>query len=230
MKNLLSLKYVLPLFLLPAFLASCTITPARNEYMTADTDPIEVGTVIAGTPGMFTSQIRQVEILLVYYPRTDTVAFQFPYQTVTYRQYWDTASRQALISAVSRYLDGFDTRNLPVMSRSKMRRAYGSLQFVIEWGSIKSMLSSQGSPRVELGYAFNKESPYFVITQRETKNILSTGNDHLTSLKLDIFFTRKMAEDLAAAIDQQRLLSVLPAPGAPAPAIRTNGEITPDEY
>jgi hypothetical protein len=196
--------------------------------MTADTDPIEMGTVTAGTPGLFSSQIRQMEILLVYYPRTDTVTFQFPYQSVTYRQYWDTADREALLEAISRYRNGFDTRNLPVMNRSKMRRAYGSLEFVTEWGAFKAMLGSRGYPRVELGYAFYKDSPYFVITQRETKNVLSSGDDYLSSLRLDIYFTRKMAEDLAAAIEQKRLLSVLQVPGAPE-ANRNSNEI-PDGY
>jgi hypothetical protein len=197
--------------------------------MTADTDPIEMGTVTAGASGMFSSQIRPMEILLVYYPRTDTVTFQFPYRLVTYRQYWDTAAREALLEAIARYQDGFDTRNLPVMSRSRMRRAYGSLEFLIEWGSFKAMLGSRGRPKVELGYVFYKDSPYFIITQRETRNVLSASDDHLTSQRLDIYFTRKMAEDLAAAIDQKRLLSVLPVPGAPGVS-RNSNEIIPDEY
>jgi hypothetical protein len=226
MKRFLPFVFVLLVILT----ASCKSTPVRNEYMTADIDPIEVGTINAGVPEMFTGRIRQVEILLIYYPRIDTVVFQFPYQYVTYREHWNTVNREALLAAISRYQSDFAARNLPAMGRSRMRRAYGTLNSVTEWGLLKSMLNARGRPKVELGYAFEQNSPYFVITQRQTKNELSkSSNATATSLMISLHFTRSMLEDLAAAIEQKRLLSVLPATGS-HPSIRSDGELLPDEY
>jgi hypothetical protein len=223
-----AVKFLLPLFFVLTLAASCAGTPVRNDYMIADIDPIEVGTVVAGAPGMFSSRIKQLEILLIYYPRTDTVVFQFPYQTVTYRQHWNTLNRETLLAAISRYQEDFAARKLPVTSRSKMRRAYGVMDSVTEWGALKVMINSRGRPKVELGYAFEKNSPYFVITQREAKNEMAAGdNNHITSLRLDLYFTRAMAEDLAAALDRGRLLSVLPGSGALLPG---SDELPPDEY
>jgi hypothetical protein len=161
---------------------------------------------------MFSSRLRQTEILLTYHPRTDSVVFQFPYQTVTYRQYWNTINRETLLAAISRYQSDFAAKNLPVMSRSRMRRAYGTLEAVTEWGTFRFMVNAQAHPKVELGYTFEQNSPYFVITQREAKNEFVTNDDmQNSSLRVTLFFTRAMLEDLAAALDQSRLLSLLPA-------------------
>jgi hypothetical protein len=226
MKRFLSFVFLLILILT----VSCKSTPVRNEYMTADIDPIEVGTINAGVPGFLTDQVRQVEILLTYHPRTDTVVFQFPYQTVTYREHWNTANRGALLAAVSRYQNDFAAKNLPAMSRSKMRRVYGAVDSITEWGTFRFMLNARSRPKVELGYAFKQNSPYFVITQRAAKNELSQSSDTThSSLRISLYFTRAMLEDLSAALSQERLLSVLPVPGS-HPSIGGSGELLPDAY
>jgi hypothetical protein len=221
------MKRLLPLFFV-LFMASCSTTPSRNEYMTADIDPIDVGSITAGAPGFLNSRLRQVEILLTYHPRTDTVVFQFPYQYITYRQRWNTLNRETLLAAMSRYQSDFAAKNLPLKSRTKMRRAYGILDSVTEWGTFKIMINSRAHPKVELGYAFEQNSPYFVITQREAKNELANNdNSQNSSLRISLYFTRAMAEDLAAALDRNRLLSLLPNSGASPPL---NREVSPDEY
>ncbi|MDR2742771.1 MAG: hypothetical protein LBB98_11555 [Treponema sp.] len=224
MKRLVPFFSVFILFLT----VSCTTTPQRNDYMTADIDPIEAGTITAGLPAFLTNRLRQVEILVTYHPRTDTVVFQFPYQLVTYRQHWNTVNRETLLAAISRYQSDFAAKSLSIMSRSKMRRAYGVLDSVTEWGTFKIMINSRARPKVELGYAFEQNSPYFVITQREAKNENASGDSGAnTSLRVSLYFTRALAEDLAAALDRSRLLSLLPGGRAPESG---SGEVAPDEY
>jgi hypothetical protein len=199
--------------------------------MTADIDPIEAGTIAAGVKAPFSSRLRQVEILVTYHPRTDSVALQFPYQTVTYRQYWNTINRETLLAAISRYQADFAAKNLPVMRRSKMTRTYGVMDSLTEWGSLRSMVTSRSYPKVELGYTFEQNSPYFTITQRPARDELATVDDaRIDSLKITLFFTRAMAEDLAAALDRRRLLSLLPAPGPGALPPGSSAELPPDEY
>jgi hypothetical protein len=212
---------------MPVLGASCKSAPVRNEYMTADIDPIEAGSISVGIPGAFGGRLRQIEALVTYYPRTDTVVFQFPYQFITYRQHWNTVNREILLAAISRYKSDFAAKNLPSLSRSRMRRAYGVLDSVTEWGTFKIMLNARSRPRVELGYAFEQDSPYFVITQREAKNeIAANDNSANTSLRISLYFTRAMADDLAAALDRNRLLSLLPNSGGVLPP----GEVTPDDW
>ncbi|MDR2246998.1 MAG: hypothetical protein LBE17_10100 [Treponema sp.] len=221
------MKRFVPVIFLALLAAACKTPPPQNEYMTADTDPISAGSIAAGTQGPFSSRLRQTELLVTYHPRTDSVEFQFPYQTVTYRQYWNTLNREALLAAISQYQSDFAAKNLPVMRRSKMRRAYGTLEALTEWGSLRLMITARGRPAVELGYTFVQNSPYFIITQREAKNELVTGESQNTSLLITLFFTRAMAADLAAALDRSRLLSLLP--DAPLPAGGPDG-LSPDEY
>jgi hypothetical protein len=186
--------------------------------MTADVDPIEAGAIIAGVKPPFSSRLRQVEVQVTYHPRTDTVVFQFPYQTVTYRQYWNTHNRETLLAAISRYQTDFAAKNLPALRRGKMRRTYGALESITEWGTFKFMVASRSYPKVELGYTFNQNSPYFIITQLEAKNELATSdNTRTNSLRLTLYFTRAMAEDLAAALDRSRHLALLPPPRPDAP-------------
>jgi hypothetical protein len=109
-----------------------------------------------------------------------------------------------------------------------MRRAYGILESVTEWGTFKIMINSRARPKVELGYAFEQNSPYFVITQREAKNeIASSDSSANTSLRVSLYFTRALAEELTAALDRSRLLSLLPNSGVVPPG---SGEVAPDEY
>jgi hypothetical protein len=216
-----------------AFLAaSCETTPVRSEFMTADIDPIEAGTITAGVKYPFSSRIRPQEVFVAYHPRTDSVVFQFPYQTVTYRQYWDPVNRETLLAAITRYHEDFAAKNLPVQGRAKMRRVYGTVEAVTEWGSSKYMMSSRGYPKVEIGYAFEKNSPYFIITQHESINELATNDDTraVNSLRITLFFTRAMAEDLAAVLDNSHLRSLLPTPTPGAPPPGAASALPPDEY
>jgi hypothetical protein len=201
-------KFFLCIPVLAILLASCTTTAApRRDSMVADIDPIPAGTIEAGYTKMFSSRILQMEVPLTYNPRTDSVYLEFRYQTVNYRQYWDLPSREVFIAAVSRYKEDYDARNLPSGRRS--RRAYGSVPAMTEWATIKFTTVSQSYPRIDLGYVFENNSPYFITTQQEAKNVLdSTANN--SSIRIILYFTRTMAEDLAALFDRDYLRSLLP--------------------
>jgi hypothetical protein len=84
-----------------------------------------------------------------------------------------------------------------------------------------------GYPNYEMGYVFKedssrRESPYFTIFQRESKDILME-NDTIEGKSANIFvyYTRAQAEDLANIFDQEYLLSLtrsMPA-GDPEPDV-----------
>jgi hypothetical protein len=199
--------------------------------MVADLDPVEAGTVTLGIPTMLLGKIRLVTVPVTFNPRTNTVFLEFPYQGVTYRQHWDTPHRAALLTALSRYQNDFDARNLPSQSRPRMRKAYGAFVSTTEWGQFKFMIRSRAYPNVELGYVFHQNSPYFLITQWSSKNVNNQiDRSESNSLRLNLYLTRAMTEELANALNQEKLLSYLPSPSDFVPPPSGTVDITPDEY
>jgi hypothetical protein len=206
--------------------------------MYADIDPIQIGTVKIGFLSPFGTEIKQSEVPVFFNPRTGYAFLDFFQDLTTYHQYWDGPSRQAFISALERYKTDYDARDLN-LSRTKSRRVYGTLNGFIDWGNIKRMLNNRGYPKINLGYTFHKNSPYFTITQQDTKNIkIPDGANTGSSPYIVIYFTRSMAEDLAALFDQNYLMSQLPVYAQPvsassgteeAPLPPANG-IQPDAY
>ncbi|MDR3337307.1 MAG: hypothetical protein LBT16_08900, partial [Treponema sp.] len=205
--------------------------------MYADIDPIQVGTVKIGLISSFGIEIKQSEVPVIFNPRTGYAYLDFFQDLTTYHQYWDGPGRQALINAIERYKTDYEARNLN-LGRAKARRVYGTIEGFADWGNIKSMLNNRGYPKINLGYTFHKDSPYFTITQQETKNTkVPDGANAGSSGYVVIYFTRSMAEDLAALFNQDYLMSQLPAYARPSSASGTedaplppvNG-IQPDVY
>jgi hypothetical protein len=202
----------------------CATTAPVHENMIADVDPIPAGTVDAGVKRFFTSRLKNTPLTATFIPRDNTVYLQFMYETVTYRQYWDAPARQRFITAVTQYKADFDAKNLNGRS-SQSRKAYGSFKSKTEWGQFKFMVNSTGYPRVELGYIFNNNSPYFIITQRSAQNIKRENDTPNGSLFIELFFTRAMADDLVNLFNQQYLVSLL------SPQMREQEQkATPDVY
>lgn len=202
-------KYLL---LLNAVLFASCASSAPKEFMIADLDPLEAGTIDAGVQAYFPSRIKPISIPLRFDPRTDRVWLEFPYETVTYRQYWDGPGREQLIGAVKKYLADYASQNLASRSRSRTRDAYGKFRSLTEWGTFKIMINSMSRPWINLGYTFYKDSPYFLITQRSAPNISPVaGSRPNDSLQIEFFLTKAMAEQLAAAFERSRLLALLPA-------------------
>jgi hypothetical protein len=225
---------VLVLFLCGSCL---TARKSRQEIMYADMDPIQIGTVKIGLLTPFHTDMRQSEVPLFFNPRTGYAYLEYFQELTTYRQYWDGPGRQSLINALERYKTDYEARNLN-LGRGKAIRVYGTLNGFIDWGNIKSFLNNRGYPKVLLGYTFYKDSPYFSITQRDTKNVnVLDGTNAGFAPSITIYFTRSMAEDLVALFDQDYLMSQLPAYARPSSASGTEGAplppvntIQPDAY
>jgi hypothetical protein len=188
---------------------SCQTTKSENIAY-ADLDPVPAGTFKVGVLRPFTVNIKQLEIPLTFNPRTGSVYFEFMYDLATYREFWNVENRRAFLSALDRYKADYDARNLN-LKRNKSLRAYGTVKATIEWGLIKRMLNNRGYPNYDLGYTFRKDSPYFSVYQRATANIHASGDNVNNSIALTLYFTRAMADDLAALFSEDHLRSLLPS-------------------
>jgi hypothetical protein len=219
-------KYLFPLVFVLLF-SACATTTAPREDLIADLDPIPAGTIQAGVIMIFPTRVEPVSVPVTFEPRTNQVYLQFSYQTVTYRQYWDASGRAAFVAALSQYQGAYDRQALSPQNLSRTGKAYGSFSSMIEWGQFSFMINSRAYPVIELGYTFQDDSPYFIITQREAPNVNANPESRNNSLRIIFYFTRAMAEELAAVFDQEHLLSLLPEDGLNAGA---SSQIVPDEY
>jgi hypothetical protein len=206
-------------------LASCA-GRLPNPEMVADQDPIAIGTVKIGFRRPFSSNVEQKNVAATWDPRTNRLILQFAYQAVTYRQYWDRSARALFIEALRRYQADYSTRELSSKSSSRTRRLYGSQAAMIEWGHFISISGSRAYPRLDLGYMFHGVSPYFTVTQNSAKNVVLESTDNVNeSLTITMYFTRTMAESLAAVFDEAQLHALLGPSFTPPP-----GEVIPDSY
>jgi hypothetical protein len=181
--------------------------------MIADVDPIPLGSVGIAFDQLFSSTLDTKDVPVQFNPRDDTVSLEFRYQTVIYRQYWDRAGRDRFMAAVQQYHTDFEARNLSTKA-SKSRAAYGSASARAEWGQFAFSVNACSYPRMDLGYRFKGNSPYFTVVQREARDtIMPTADDSRMSLRITTYFTRSTADKMAALFDPAYLAGVLEAQG-----------------
>jgi hypothetical protein len=103
---------------------------------------------------------------------------------------------------------------------------------MVEWGTFKFLVNSRSYPKAYLGYVFRDNNPYFMLTLLPAKNVRredSAGQNN--SLRIELYFTRTMAEDVANLFDQEYLLSLLPESVKVQPAAGPRGApVVPDTY
>jgi hypothetical protein len=189
--------------------ASCASQSPQQSAMLADVDPIPLDSVAIGFEQLFSAALDTKEAAVQFNPRDDTVSLEFRYQTVIYRQYWDRAGRERFITAVQRYHTDFEARSLSTRT-SASRRAYGSAAGRAEWGQFAFSVNARSYPRMDLGYRFRGNSPYFTVVQQEAQDTIMPSSDSpRMSLQITSYFTRAMADTLAALFDPQYLDALL---------------------
>jgi hypothetical protein len=135
-------------------------------------------------------------------------------------------------AALARYKNDYDARNLG-LSPSKASRAYGTLKGYTEWGQLNVALFMSGKayPRMELGYRFSNDSPYFTVLQRRADDEGIAATESHESLNIRTYFTRAQAAELVDLFEQEYLLAVLgPAALDKGIPVDSYNEIPADTY
>lgn len=191
-------------------LACATVDPEkRYPHMVADEDPVPVGTIEAEFDQAFSTKVNKKEVAVFFYPRYNAVVLEYRYELIRYRQFWDAEGRRYFAEALDRYKADYAARNL-TSKFSRSRRAYGTVQGMIEWETSSISLPGRAYPSMELGYRFRGESPYFSVFQRSAPNEYKqkdTGKS--SSLQIFMYYTRAQAEALIKLFDQEYLMSFL---------------------
>jgi hypothetical protein len=196
--------------------------------MVADREPISAGSIEAEFDRMFSSKLNTVTIETIFYPRENTVALDFKYEFVRYRQFWSEEGRRQFTEAFGRYREDYAARRL-LTRYSKSRAVYGKVKSAVEWETFKFTTSHRAAPLIELGYRFRgePEAPFFAVLQRSAKEEGVSGDGaNLESLQITMYFTRAQAEELVKIFEQSYLLGLLGADETPNPA----APVIEDEY
>jgi hypothetical protein len=199
---------------------SCASVDPAEKYpnMVADMDPVSAGTIDAELDRMFSSKLNKIPVEVIFYPRLNTVALEFRYEFVRYRQFWNEQGRKQFAGALARYKEDYAARTL-IDRYGKTRAVYGKLRGRVEWETFKYTTTHQAAPGIELGYRFRQKAPYFAVLQRSAKEDgASSSEANLESLQINMYFTRAQAEELASLFDQDFLLGLVGSRGFKRPA------------
>lgn len=141
----------------------------------------------------------------VYYNSSLKMAgFRANYYHQIYYIFINEDTRKKFKSNVERYIEEFEARQLS--KKGKIYKKYGEEPARLEWGTFSSMIDAHGNGKIQFGYRFLNDSPYFTVTVWPVKNLekqKAAGSDK--SVKIQFFYTKKQAETLANLLENKNL-------------------------
>jgi hypothetical protein len=206
-------KFVFVCMVMMVLLGACAAAPPpyQEDINVANLDPVPLGTLDIGIIRLFSNSVELMQVPLLYNPRTDAITLEFRVQTTHFRQFWSRQMRETFIRTLAEYEADYAARNLPRGSTNKMGRAYATMRAKTEWWLFTITTEYQGFPLMDVGYSFQNGSPYFTVTQRKTKDVRESITSRQTSsLNIVLYFTRAMAQDLAALFNEDHIYSLIP--------------------
>ncbi|MDR0451714.1 MAG: hypothetical protein LBH15_01565 [Treponema sp.] len=196
--------------------ASCASNKAasfdENDDFLADdsgTGSVTLGNVEVGITKAFSSAVSKQDAVAVYDGANDIVALEFQSAGAVHnRQFWTAGARETFIKALAQYETDYEARNLPTgFLTSGKRNAYGKAEILIHWWALSFSNRARGRSRLDFGYLFKDRNPYFTVTQGEAKDTyVNTKN---SSAQVTLYFTRAMAQDLAALFAEENLYAAI---------------------
>ena len=205
-------RFIFAAMVVVAFLAfSCKGVEPVNRYphMVANADPVSAGAIDAALDRSFSTRLQKVESEVIFYPRLNSVALEFRYETVRYRQFWDEPARIQFAAALERYKTDYAGRNL-LNNHRKTRGVYGKVSGRLEWEVFRLTRTRLSYPIIEMGYRFKENSPFFTTLMRSAKEeAAAMGADTVDSQQITMYFTRAQADELVKLFDQAYLMGLL---------------------
>ncbi|MDR1411682.1 MAG: hypothetical protein LBI91_05725, partial [Spirochaetaceae bacterium] len=189
-----------------------TVSFDENDGFLADDSgagSVALGNVDVGITKMFSSAVSKEDAAAVYDSANDIVTLEFQSAGAVHnRQYWTARARETFIKTFAQYEIDYEARNLPrgFMSSGK-RNVYGKSEIQIYWWALGFSNRSRGQSRLDFGYLFKDRSPYFTVTQNEAKD--TYVNPKNNSAQVTLYFTRAMAQELAALFAEENLYAAI---------------------
>ncbi|MDR1353497.1 MAG: hypothetical protein LBK05_09470 [Treponema sp.] len=179
----------------------------NDDFLTDDSGAgsVALGNVDVGIIKAFSSKVAKESAAAVYDGTNDIVTLEFQSAGGTHnRQYWTARARDGFIGALAQYEASYEARDLPrgFLSSGK-RNVYGKSEILIHWWALSFSNRSRGQSRLDFGYLFKDRNPYFTVTQNEAKD--TYVNPKNNSAQVTLYFTRAMAQELAALFAEENL-------------------------
>jgi len=176
--------------------------------MLADIEPFSIGSVNASFEKLFSSDVAEADVEVIFYPRKNEVALRFKYMTLQYWQFWNEEGRRQFIEALNSYKEDFENHRLTASS-NKSKAVYGKAKGRCEWQALNITAIYRSSPVMELGYRLKENSAYFSTYQTDAKEESGSNSAVTESRAIAMYFTRAQGEELARLFDQAFLLELL---------------------
>lgn len=171
----------------------------KEKYIYYDTVELATGTMAMG--------IKPRPGQMIFNPKTEMAGIQVNYQSAIFNILFDEKTRYQIADALSRYLDDYEGKRLVRKKNSKTRKIYGKGNCYIEWGVLKSMMNNHANTRVQFGYEFKKDSPYFCLIIKGAENEQKNMGTYVAkeSTEVQLYFTRTKARAFAAALSDDAI-------------------------
>jgi hypothetical protein len=194
------------------FFLSCGSVDLSKKYpnMVANVNPFPVGSAEAQFDRFLSQKIRKGEIQVVFHPRLNAVSLEFKHDLYTYRQFWDEAARKQFAASLELYKKDFEEKKL-IDKHRKTRAVYGNVKGRLEWELSKYTKTRISNPRIEMGYRFKENTPFFAALMRPAKEVMTEGdrNNPVNSQSVYLYFTRAQADQVVMLFDQAYLIGLL---------------------
>jgi len=146
--------------------------------------------------------IKKQAVVVLYFPKEDAICLRYKYEFYTYNQFWDKKGRLNFISALQKYNEDYEARNLQRNSVKSLQK-YGRVRGYLVWQLISLTIQAKANMDIDLGYTFKDRSPYFSVYQRDAEYIDEIARDNnRTSPGITMYFTRAQAAELAEIFEQ----------------------------
>jgi len=173
-------------------------------------------------------KLKKQNVDVFYFPKEDAVCLTYKYEFYTYNQFWDRRGRRVFISALQKYNEDYEARNLE-RNTNKTQLKYGTVRGYLIWQQAAFTVQAFANMNVDLGYTFKERSPYFTIYQRDTEYIDENARDNnRISPNLTMYFTRAQAAELAEIFEQY--VNNLPSDYEEPPSPGKKDDIPKDIY
>jgi len=203
-------KFLLAIVIVAALiaaLAACKTVPKDKGFVVSPSDPnFPAGEIETQIDRTFPLRgLKKINVTVTYYPYDDAVCLRYRSDFYEYHQFWSKAGREVFLKDFEQYQEEYDARSLN-MRNKKSKKAYGGTEGYLTWQTFKLTRRFEAKMDMELGYAFQDNSPYFAVTQKLTTYENPTDVDDTTSSQeITMYFTRAQAQELAALFDPELL-------------------------
>ncbi len=166
----------------------------KEKYIYYDTVELATGTMAMG--------IKPRPGQMIFNPKTEMAGIQVNYQSAIFNILFDEKTRGQIADALSRYLEDYKNKRLVRKKSARTRKIYGTGKCYVEWGVLKSMMYNYANTRVQFGYEFKGDSPYFCLIIKGAKNEVQNMGENIAkeSTEVQLYFTRTKAKVFAAAL------------------------------